>query len=53
MILITAATGQVGGHAAHGAGDREVTPTLQQLLGRPPRSLSEFLHDHRAMLRKA
>jgi uncharacterized protein YbjT (DUF2867 family) len=39
--------------SAYGAGDREVTPTLQQLLGRPPRSLSEFLHDHRAMLRKA
>jgi uncharacterized protein YbjT (DUF2867 family) len=35
--------------SAYAPGDRVVTPTLQQLLGRRPRSLVEFLRDHRAL----
>lgn len=33
--------------SAYGPADREPTPTLEQLLGKPPRSLPEFLEDHR------
>lgn len=33
--------------SAYAPADRVVTPIVQQLLGRPPRSLSEFLQDHR------
>jgi uncharacterized protein YbjT (DUF2867 family) len=33
--------------SAYAPADRVVSPTLGQLLTRPPRSLSEFLYDHR------
>jgi uncharacterized protein YbjT (DUF2867 family) len=35
--------------SAYAPGDRVVTSTLRQLLGRRPRSLAEFLRDHRAL----
>jgi nucleoside-diphosphate-sugar epimerase len=55
VILVTGATGQVGGQAARdliaaraptGQADRAVTNSLETILGRLPRSLSEFLADH-------
>ena len=39
--------------AAYSPTDREVSQTLAALLGREPRSLSEFLADHRAAFRPA
>jgi hypothetical protein len=41
VILATGAAGQGGGQA-----DRAVTNSLETILGRLPRSLSEFLADH-------
>lgn len=37
--------------AAYSPPDREVSPTLAALLGREPRSLSDFLADHCAAFR--
>ena len=39
--------------SAYGPADHVATPTLQQLLGRPPRSVSAFLHDHRDLFPSA
>jgi uncharacterized protein YbjT (DUF2867 family) len=38
--------------STYGPADRLATPTLQRLLGRPARSLSTFLHDHRHLFHR-
>ena len=44
-------TRDFGAAAAYSPTDREVSPTLSALLGREPRSLSDFLADHGAAFR--